>query len=503
MTANSGSLYEQLPYGYRLDQQMGPVYDTAPLRADDLTLIRGIDTREAVILNRIGVYFHSQIATWDDNVVSVMADELGMNPSSLMDEQWPLQAMDIMKEPLPPAEPPHRPAGLFRTSLFVASAVLFGCAVVYWMNTGSGLPMKGVVTADITSLRVPVDSRLLEVKVEAGQEVYSGDELLTLEKTAHLRTIELQEQRVSDLTQQLQQAEARADLELTWRQEDIDARITDEENKVRVIQKVNREAGAGTEQQQVENGGIRVTLVGDSQVLDGEKEEDAKNETNDEMKSPNSMFFISGESKESTKGVVSPDITKRPLPLKSAELPKASGSQGQAPSKISLELQRIQKRLSELESMRNSLPAQVRIATGVETLRLKLKEESEKLDEMKSVRRDSAVLCPSYGRVGQVHYKAGDTMSAGEVMLKILHSDRRYVILNVPAHRINEVEPGNTVGLIFPGWDQFRGKVSNLPMLAESDGSQVTVRVDPSGRVWPAIPIGSQIEVVTDYKAMF
>ena len=94
-------------------------------------------------------------------------------------------------------------------------------------------------------------------------------------------------------------------------------------------------------------------------------------------------------------------------------------------------------------------------------------------------------------------------MSAGEVMLKILHSDRRYVILNVPAHRINEVEPGNTVGLIFPGGDQYRGKVSNLPMLAESDGSQVTVRVDPSGRVWPAIPIGSQIEVVTDYKAMF
>ena len=73
----------------------------------------------------------------------------------------------------------------------------------------------------------------------------------------------------------------------------------------------------------------------------------------------------------------------------------------------------------------------------------------------------------------------------------------------MPAHRINEVAPGNTVGLVFPGGEQFRGTVSNMPMLAESDGSQITVRVDPCGRVWPAIPIGSQIEVVTDYKSLF
>lgn len=503
MTANSGTIYEHLPYGYRLDRRLGPVYDMAPSRADDLTLIRGIDTREAVILNRIGVYFHSQIATWDETVVCAMAEELGMNPSSLIDEQWPEQAVDVMTRPLPPVETAPRPAGLFRTTLFVACAVIFGCGVVYWMNTAGGMPMTGVVTADITSLRVPVNSRLLQVKVEVGQEVHSGDELLTLEKTAHLKTISLQEKKVSELTQQLEQAEAKAELELAWRREDIDSRLTKERTRARLMQEVNRKESELKPETDQDQSGIRVTPVGESRTIEGTK----PREKQVAPQTPNGMYFFSGESNKNTHGVKSEDRSRRPSPPKTVQAPAtavqpASESAGESAA-VSAEVLRIQQRLEQLESMRDSLPRQVRTAAGVETLRLKLDEESQKLKEMQTVSRDSSVLCPSYGRVGQIRYKAGDTMTAGEVMLKILHSDRRYVILNVPAHRINEVAPGNTVGLVFPGGEQFRGTVSNMPMLAESDGSQITVRVDPCGRVWPAIPIGSQIEVVTDYKSLF
>ena len=54
-SSQPNNFYDQLSNGYRIDHQLGAVYDHSPSSADDLTAIRGIDTREAVILNRLGV----------------------------------------------------------------------------------------------------------------------------------------------------------------------------------------------------------------------------------------------------------------------------------------------------------------------------------------------------------------------------------------------------------------------------------------------------------------
>ena len=98
-------------------------------------------------------------------------------------------------------------------------------------------------------------------------------------------------------------------------------------------------------------------------------------------------------------------------------------------------------------------------------------------------------------------------MSAGEVMLKILHTDRRYILVLVPTGRVNEVQLGMTVGLVFPGNEFYRGKIANLPMLAEQDTiggqSYAPVRVAPVGKLWPEIPIGSQVSVIIDDDRVF
>ena len=44
-----------------MDRQFGIVYDVAPSQADDLTLIDGIRTREAVLLNQRGIYLFGQM----------------------------------------------------------------------------------------------------------------------------------------------------------------------------------------------------------------------------------------------------------------------------------------------------------------------------------------------------------------------------------------------------------------------------------------------------------
>ena len=171
------------------------------------------------------------------------------------------------------------------------------------------------------------------------------------------------------------------------------------------------------------------------------------------------------------------------------------------------ESQSVELRLRKLEEHRQVLPLQVRRAAGLESIRVQYDEAAQRLADMEALSRDVSVISPSYGKVGQVRYKQGDTMSPGEIMLKILHTDRRYVLLHVPTGRVNEVHLGTSVDLLFPGNEKYQGKVVNVPMLAESqipDGqSLASVRVEPAGKLWPEIPIGSQIDVIISKDGVF
>lgn len=503
-SSTTSNLFDQLPHGYRMDRRFGPVFDQAPAGADDLTLIRGIETREAVLLNRIGIYFLAQIALWEHRESSAFADELGMQASALAQEQWVQQAQ-VLCRPQPGNDTrnlsQHRPASLFRTTALICCALLIGCLLVYWLNLNSDPPMRGVLSADITSLRVPSESKLVTVLVEPGQEVFSGEALMTLEKTEHLAMIELQEERVEDLKHQLDQAEAQAALDLAWRSRELERELSDVRQQAQLIQEVQRAESEPYRAASADNSGQR-TPVSDSHTRTVSRARVYERPTL--LPRPNTMIFI-GASGQSSVGVTSEEPLS--IPVQTAPQPVRLASEPASETLLSVESRTVDARLERLEELREILPQQVRRAAGVETVRVQFDEASQRLTEMKLLSREIAVLSPGYGKVGQIRYKAGDTMSSGEIMLKILHSDRRYVIIHVPTRRVNEITPGMVVGLVFPGDDRYRGKVANLPMLAESarpgDQTLVTVRVEPTGRLWPEIPIGSQIDVVISGPSVF
>ncbi|MCP4787578.1 MAG: hypothetical protein GY903_13515 [Fuerstiella sp.] len=493
----SSSLLDQLSHGYRMDRRFGPVYDHAPAGADDLNVIRGIDTREAVTLNRLGVYFLPQLALWERSEICVFADELGMTPSALMDEQWVEQAQTLCRQHTiaPLNNQRHLPASVVRTVTLLGCALLIGCLFVYWLGIQSNQPIRGMLAADITSLRVPTESRLVKSHIRPGDEVFSGDSLLILEKTEHLATIELHEQRVRELERRLQQADAKASLDLEWRTRELDRELSDVRTRAHLIQEVNGtplehiRSAALTNSQRITTG-TEVNAVSNPKILTGSSAV------------PNLMIFMSGESGESSGGVPRPP--QLPAPVDSATV---LASEGNANSILSIEARNVEMRLQKLEELRELLPQQVRRAAGVESIRVQFDEASQRLVELKALNRDVEVICPKHGKIGLLRYKVGDTMSTGEVMLRILHTDQRYILLNVPTHRVNEIEPETSVVLIFPGNERYRGKVCTLPMLAETaesgDQSVATVRVEPSDKLWPEIPIGSQIDVLLNDDRVF
>ena len=487
-------LFEQLSHGFRTNRRFGPVYEHAPASADDLTLIRGIDTREAVILNRLGVYHLAQVALWEPHEAAAFADELGMRVSTLRDEQWIEQARMLCRHR--PARQPsvcgHLPASLVRTISLLACALLISCLFIYWLGSRSDQALRGVLSADITSLRVPTESRLTATHVRAGDEVFTGDILLTLEKTEHLAMINLQQGRVRELKRELLRAEAQASLDLEWRLREVDRDLSDVRTRAQLIQEVKRNPvesyrSASTASDQSHPSEIHTTArsVSRSRYYD----------TALRRPQANSLVFIAA-SGESSIDVARP--MHLPVPLSQPQMVLASEPNA-AESVLTVEARSVEGRLQRLEALREVLPEQVQRAAGVESIRVQCDEATKRLHEMTTMSRDVAVICPGHGKVGQVRYRPGDTMAPGEIMLKILHTDRRYVMLNVPTGRLNEIEPGTELELRFPGNAICHGRVTNVPMLAEASlngQSLATVRVEATGRLWPEIPIGSAIDVV-------
>ena len=476
--------FDRLPPKFRIDRWLGAVYLKQPATADDLTLIHGIGRREAVALNRLGVYFLAQIAQWHDRHIAAFAAEMGMSPSAICQEQWVEQALEIISMPVAsPTLASPLPAPGPRTAAVLIGALLIGCLTVYWLNHQSAQPMPGVLAADISSVRVPENSRLLATHVSSGDEVFSGQTLLTVEKLEHLETIGLQKHRVHELQEKLRRTKALVSLDLEWRTRELERELSEVRSRAEFIQELaprtrNKPRESG---ETAQDNRIRPVSRGRSVARRGHR-------------GVNALLFISGHSDLST------------LETRTALIPRHTYSDvvplfgARSDDRIRMEARNLELRLARLEKQKAALPNQVRVAAGLESLKLQYSDASRRLEQMKTLSQEVAVLCPAYGTVGQIHYREGDRMSEGEVMLRILHTDRRYVIVHAPTRRLTELQPGTEVGLHFPGDEGHTGLVTNIPMLADSRAgngeSLVSVRVDPVGRHWPELPVGSRIHIV-------
>ena len=488
----------KLPRGHRMDRQFGIVYDVAPSQADDLTLIDGIRTREAVLLNQRGIYLFGQIALWRHREIVEIAGELQIPVARIVDEGWMEQARS-MSHPVPTGSAYDLPASAFRTISLLVCALLVGVFTIYMLGRHRNQPLTGVLSADITSIRVPAPSRLTAVHVKAGQEVFSGQPLLTLEKLEHLSILEDQERTVRKLTQELKRAEAQAKIEAEWRTSELDRELTDvclqiAQRKTPLLYQQARSIEASTNSRR----GTCVSAVSARATLASLP---AKARAG-------GLMFFSG-SGQTSPTPIAPE--QQSVAVRTAMAPREvvvsdSPTMGLvlAPAEaapVDEQSQKLHSEETRLLSLREALPSTVNEAMGVTSLKEQLDDATSHLETMKSVSREIHVNAPVYGVVGQVRYRQGDDLPNGEIMVRILHTDRRYIMVHLPTRRVTEMQAGQEVELMFPGNQEFRGQIVDVPMLADTIGSSgdtlAAVRIEPVGRLWPMIPVGSQVDVVS------
>lgn len=483
----------KLPRGHRMERRFGVVFDSVPEFSDDLTRVEGVLTREAVILNQLGIYFWGQMAMWRHREMSAIADELQVPVGRMIDEGWTEQAKNLCST-VAPRQSATLPASPLRTTSLLVVALIIGCCSVYLLGGDRNEPLTGILSADMTTIRVPAASRLTSLQVKAGEEVFSGQLLLTLEKLEHLTIIESQTHLVRDLEREVKRVEAQATIELDWRTRDLNRELSN------VRQRVALRELAGSTASRVPDAtphrahhGLPVRSVSSSNaaLLNSALRGQA-----------GGIIFFSGAGGQASAGSEPARVPDIPQPMQRAQIrPDALVADAAIISGEDADLQTLRAEQSRLEVVRTTLSAIVKEAVGATTIQAEYLEASQKLESLKTVSREVIVHCPVYGTVGQVRYRIGDDMQTGEVMLRILHPDRRYVTAYLPTRRVYELRLGQEVELQFPGNQEFRGQVVDIPLVADVIGhtgdTQAAVRIEPVGRLWPYVPVGSQIDVIS------
>jgi multidrug resistance efflux pump len=524
-----------LPRGYRRDRRFGFIYPSPPENADDLTQIRRIETREAVILNRLGVYFIAQIALWKQHECAAYAQELNISVGEIDKQEWQQQASRISRS-VSDERRRSLPASLLTTVSLLACAFLAGLFSILILSHGRSVRFPAVLSAEITSIQVPESSTLVKTFVKAGDEVFTNVPLFELRKTDHSdRLAQFVAQR-ERLQRELQQAQARVALDLSWKTQEIERQIA-----VWRSSSIRASQGLAVEEQipanSVKRDDPEVAPKSSSERLP--RTESAAHESStasirksSRFKGPGGILFFSGPS-----GRFSPDIPQRsdrallsakmtPIadgneaagrPTRSASISEliensqngsadsennsspGTGTSSQEIAHPDTSLDPLASFISELEALRQSLPEQLLQASGINQIQAEIAEITQHIEDLQSSPVAITITSPVHGIIGDIQFRKGETLAAGKTMVRILHNDQRFAMIHVAARQLSVFQEGSVVQVIFPGNQIYHGQVAALPVLADlSPGSEegmVTLRINPTHKLWPTLPAGTRVEV--------
>ncbi|MFG0333667.1 MAG: HlyD family secretion protein [Maioricimonas sp. JB049] len=370
-------------------------------------------------------------------------------------------ALDTYTEPAPP------PASRGRVLFVLALALAAGIGVARWINHHGGPTFQGRLTAHTTVVTTDRSGMLADILATEGDRVRIGAPLVTLSDADLQERIEQQTSEVARLEVELQSAQARAALEIEWRQRAID-------NEIHEI----RLASAGYLKEKFEHE-LQRSMLAD--VL-----------TSSEIASLD-------DGSDTFKSL----IIEKPIPADrriSTMLQMEAAANAAEVSSARIEM--CDADLKRLTTARERLPELVRNASGVDVAESRLSEATARLERLKARQTSLTVHAPAIGIVGVFIKRPGDRVQPGDVIVELLDDARCQLTVDVPSRHIDDFTPGRELTLTFPGREARAGRVTSIAPQAQpqvdASGHReafVLVRVEQAGELWPTVPIGSRVDV--------
>jgi multidrug resistance efflux pump len=352
-----------------------------------------------------------------------------------------------------------------RTWLIALLALAAGSAAAWSLANREPTRFAGRIAAQTTYLNAAHAGIVAELLVSEGDRVSLQDPLAKLADPDLEARIAAAGADVSVRTSEQQQAEAAAQIELTWRMKELDHDIVATELRSADYLK---------------------------EKYDWELE---RSMWADVMASKDIVMFDDGQPAFQSMILQSRAPGK---PHLNAILKHETADNAVAVSTVQVEI--LTERLGQLQRLKEALPESVREKSGVAVAGQRLAQARAELERLEARRAELIVKSTAVGTVGVFRARPGDHLQPGQPIVEILDAARRWVVASVPSSAVSAFTPQRTVTLTFPGGLIRAGHVVSIAPQADRPGTdehdpQVAVRIEESGAAWPNVPLGSRIDV--------
>lgn len=355
-----------------------------------------------------------------------------------------------------------------RRLLFLcAVALAAGIGVAKLLDGRGSVSYGGTLRSLTTTITAERATRIQEILLVPGQRVVPGDKLAQLIDEPLLALIADQKRELVELDADLKRVQAMADVELEWRKRELNGEIFQTQLKITTVaqERTSKQVEQLAWQDYLKN------LQGTS-------------ESSDAILPVRSVALDSFPDERRLQAILKEDAA------------------AVAAEALTAQMELCEQQLERLRKLDSELPDKVKVSMGVNLVETRIARAREELAALEKQRDALSLISPAHGVVGTIHHRAGDVVRGGDPLVELLDDERRHLIACIPSAAATKLHPGTRVELMFPGNERRIGLVSAIPphaipadQRAPSADSQVEIKVEPDGKLWPKLPVGSRVQV--------
>ena len=351
-----------------------------------------------------------------------------------------------------------------RVGLFVCLAASAGTGLACLLESCGQKSFSGQIEARRTLVTASRAARIQEVSVKTGQSVAIGDPLIQLIDTQLEDRVSGKRRDLAQLEAEVLRAKAIAEVELSLRSREVQTEIFETQLKVAALsqERLNK---------QVEQIAWKERL-----------------QANDSF-----VAEVDHPFKPISATLNQPDDRRLQAMLR-------EDAAAAAVEAISTQVALCEQRLKKLEALDQELNAKIRASSGVEVAEARFNGAKEELAALETQLKELTITSPSYGTVGEIKLQEGDRVNASSTLVEILDDQQPHVVAQIPSHASAQAKQGTKVTLIFPANDRRNGVITGIPPqtvpVAGTTETMLPTKIEPAGKVWPKMAIGSNVKVL-------
>ncbi len=353
----------------------------------------------------------------------------------------------------------------FRAIVILMIALTGGIWCAQWIKGVHIETYVGSLQAPKTIIIAQSDAVIQEIYVAEGQTVSRGELILTLFDHSLDKSWNAKQQELVAIQAELDQSKAKSEVELALRNKDIESEVFNAKLK-------------------------------SSQYLKEQYIHQITNLAWQDFLQDYDSITSNGSDKEVFRSLVYesrlPDENRITAMLRQES---ARNSAEVFAARVKL----CEEQMAELKAIQKKLPNQIRVAMGVEVTRNRLERVKKELKQLESQREALQLNAGRYGMVGIFKKEIGDPVQKGVPIVELFDKEHPFLIVEVPSRKLNLFQLGTEVDIVFSGDFPGKGIVRKISEQAitkpGATESVVLIDIEPTGRLWPDLPIGATVDV--------